>query len=105
MRCCAAKTVDPVIACLGLAFKADVDDLRESPAVQIARSIAAQGIGEVIAVEPHIREHPEFELVELEEALERADIVLVLVDHSAFRSLSPEHFHEKLLVDTRGLFR
>jgi UDP-N-acetyl-D-mannosaminuronic acid dehydrogenase len=78
--------------------------LRQSPAVDIVRKLLAEDVGEILVVEPHIQSHPEFDLVSLERALERANVVLVLVDHSRFRALSPEFFHEKLLIDTRGLF-
>jgi UDP-N-acetyl-D-mannosaminuronic acid dehydrogenase len=101
---CAARVKDPVIACLGLSFKADVDDLRESPAVGIVRELRERGIGELLVVEPHLLFHPDFELVELEEAVERANVVLVLVDHEPFRRLRREALHEKLLIDTRGLY-
>jgi UDP-N-acetyl-D-mannosaminuronic acid dehydrogenase len=71
------------IACLGLAFKPDIDDLRESPAVHIAASL--QGLGyDIVAVEPNIEEHNEFKTVELDEALRTADVVAVLVKHRQF---------------------
>lgn len=101
---CAARLRDPVIACLGLAFKADVDDLRESPAVDIVRAIQAREVGEVLVVEPHISEHPEFQLCALEPALARADIVVVLVDHKRFKRIPREATHEKVLIDTKGVF-
>lgn len=71
------------IACLGLAFKPDIDDLRESPAVQIAQSLQEQGY-DLIAVEPNIEEHASFTLVELNAALCAADIMVVLVKHRQF---------------------
>ncbi|MEO6709840.1 MAG: UDP-N-acetyl-D-mannosamine dehydrogenase [Planctomycetota bacterium] len=101
---CASQVRKPVIACLGLTFKADVDDLRESPAVDIVRELAAQGVGELLVVEPHLESHPEFQLVALEEAVRRANIVLVLVDHKRFKRLRRELLNEKLLIDTRGVF-
>jgi UDP-N-acetyl-D-mannosaminuronic acid dehydrogenase len=101
---CAAKLRDPVIACLGLAFKADVDDLRESPAVEIVRSLARRGVGRLVVVEPHVRSHGEFELASLETALKQADIVLVLVDHKQFKRVPREALQEKILIDTRGVF-
>lgn len=73
----------PRIACLGLAFKPDIDDLRESPALSIAMTLKAQGYN-VIAVEPNIEHHGELELVKLDEALSRADVVAVLVKHREF---------------------
>ena len=73
----------PKVACLGLAFKPDIDDLRESPAVQVAASLQAQGY-EVVAVEPNIQSHDLFVLVTLKKALQTADVVAVLVKHRQF---------------------
>ncbi len=101
---CAKRVVKPVIACLGLSFKADVDDLRESPAVEIVREIQARNVGELLVVEPHLLSHPDFELVRLDEAVARANIVLVLVDHKQFKRLRRDALNEKILIDTRGLF-
>jgi UDP-N-acetyl-D-mannosaminuronic acid dehydrogenase len=101
---CARKIKDPVIACLGLAFKADVDDLRESPAVEIVRALQQDAVGELLVVEPNIKSHDEFQITSLESAVQRADIVLVLVDHKRFKRLSREALNEKILIDTRGLF-
>ncbi|SEA58453.1 UDP-N-acetyl-D-mannosamine dehydrogenase [Alkalimonas amylolytica] len=100
----------PVIACLGLAFKADIDDLRESPALDIAKELTEQRIGEVLWVEPNIRSLPKAyqaftpQLVSLHEALERAHILVVLVDHKQFKSLKPGDVAAKVVIDTRGLF-
>ncbi|NUP95128.1 MAG: UDP-N-acetyl-D-mannosamine dehydrogenase [Planctomycetaceae bacterium] len=101
---CARRVVDPVIACLGLSFKADVDDLRESPAVEIVHELKRRNLGELLVVEPHLLFHPDFELVKLEEAVRRANIVLVLVDHKPFKRLRRDALNEKILIDTRGLF-
>jgi UDP-N-acetyl-D-mannosaminuronic acid dehydrogenase len=73
----------PKIACLGLAFKPDIDDLRESPAVRIARQLQDQDY-DVIAVEPNISIHESIEIASLDDALERADVVAVLVRHREF---------------------
>jgi UDP-N-acetyl-D-mannosaminuronate dehydrogenase len=101
----AARFRRPAIACLGLAFKADVDDLRESPALRIVRRLREEDLGELLVCEPHVRGFDEFPLVPLEEAVERADIVLLLVDHRAFRRLKPAKLQEKVLIDTRGMWR
>ena len=78
----------PVVALLGLAFKPNIDDLRESPAVNIAREMLDIGSIEVLLVEPNINKLPkvlEFgKLVSLSEALERADVVAILVAHDDF---------------------
>ena len=100
----------PVIACLGLAFKPDIDDLRESPALDITHNLASMNIGEILAVEPNIHQLPEklakkgVELVSLTAALERANVLLVLVDHKPFKALSINDVNTKVVVDTRGLF-
>ena len=100
----ARRMRDPVIACLGLAFKADVDDLRESPAVDIVRRLVEANVGEVIVCEPNIEEHDEFTLVDQAEALRRADLVVVLVDHRPFKRIPREALHETVLIDTKGVF-
>ncbi|TCW83047.1 UDP-N-acetyl-D-mannosamine dehydrogenase [Burkholderia sp. SRS-46] len=99
---------EPVVACLGLAFKADIDDLRESPAVEIVRTLAERAIGEVIVVEPNVGALPgslegSAVLVELADALARADIVVILVDHRQFKRIDPLKLHTKIVIDTRGL--
>lgn len=94
----------PTIACLGLAFKANVEDLRASPALEIVRRLRESELGTLLVVEPNLQRHDEFDLVELSSALESADIVVVLVDHDEFRELDPSLFSGKLLIDTRGLY-
>jgi UDP-N-acetyl-D-mannosaminuronic acid dehydrogenase len=74
------------VACMGLAFKPDIDDLRESPALYIARRLKADGL-DILAVEPNIKSHKEFEIVDYKIALEQADIVTFLVAHKEFKSL------------------
>ncbi len=77
------------VACMGLAFKPDIDDLRESPALYIAKRLKADGLN-VLAVEPNIEEHEEFEIVEYKKALEEADVVTFLVAHKEFKGLDIE---------------
>jgi UDP-N-acetyl-D-mannosaminuronic acid dehydrogenase len=77
----------PKVACLGLAFKPDIDDLRESPAVHVCVALQSQGY-DVIAVEPNIVSHDKFVLASLEEALKTADVVAVLVKHRQFIQLA-----------------
>lgn len=73
----------PKVACLGLAFKPDIDDLRESPAVHIASELVRQGY-DVVAVEPNIDAHDKFSMVSLDDALATADVFAVLVKHRQF---------------------
>ncbi|MDN5098594.1 UDP-N-acetyl-D-mannosamine dehydrogenase [Aliarcobacter butzleri] len=77
------------IACMGLAFKPDIDDLRESPALYIARRLKAEGL-EIFAVEPNIKSHKEFEMIDYKEAIKKADIVTFLVAHKEFKNLDIE---------------
>jgi UDP-N-acetyl-D-mannosaminuronic acid dehydrogenase len=99
----------PVIACLGLAFKADIDDLRESPALQIVQELAKSNVGKIIAVEPNIKCLPEnlmsngVELSSLSSALEEANVVVVLVDHKEFKVADSTQFATKVVIDTRGI--
>ncbi|CZF77490.1 UDP-N-acetyl-D-mannosamine dehydrogenase [Grimontia marina] len=109
-----AKAADefkrPVIACLGLAFKADIDDLRESPALQIVEELASKNIGQIFAVEPNVESIPErlvhagVEQMTLEGAIERANIIVVLVDHKQFKESDKMQFATKVVIDTRGIF-
>ena len=77
----------PKVACLGLAFKPDIDDLRESPAVHVASALQAQAYN-VVAVEPNIQSHEKFKLLTAEDALQTADVIAVLVKHRRFVQLA-----------------
>ncbi|HEX2948818.1 MAG TPA: nucleotide sugar dehydrogenase, partial [Armatimonadota bacterium] len=99
---------EPVIACLGLAFKANIDDLRESPAVEIAMQLGERFPGQVVAVEPNIRELPQalvgvLRLCDLRTALAEADVIVILVDHTQFKQVDPIRLQAKVVVDTRGV--
>ena len=99
----------PIIACLGLAFKADIDDLRESPALNIVKDLVAKGVGEIIAVEPNIKQLPDslkdsgVILSSLENALDKANIIVVLVDHKQFIATDRAQYAAKVVIDTRGI--
>ena len=77
---------EATIACMGLAFKPDIDDLREAPALYIAQTLKAQGL-EVLAVEPNISEHKDFEIVNYLYAINEADVIVYLVGHKEFKSI------------------
>ena len=75
----------PKIACLGLAFKPDIDDLRESPAIEVVEALLAS-CASVLCVEPNITDHPYFLISSFEDALRDADVIAILVGHKEFRS-------------------
>jgi UDP-N-acetyl-D-mannosaminuronic acid dehydrogenase len=74
----------PVVACMGIAFKPDIDDLRESPAKYITSQIISEARADVLIVEPNICEHKSFSLTNLDAAYQQADIVVWLVRHKEF---------------------
>lgn len=76
----------PVIACMGLAFKPDIDDLRESPALEIARNLHNSQLN-IICVEPNVHQLKDLTLVTTKDAIEQADIICFLVKHSSFKGL------------------
>lgn len=102
-------TRDVTIACFGLAFKPDIDDLRESPALAIAQQIAATHSGLVLAVEPNIHEIPKKSAGKLilkntEQAIEESDVAVILVDHKVFKTIPGSMFSCHRLIDSRGIF-
>lgn len=107
------KFIKPTIAILGIAFKANIDDLRQSPSKDIALSLAGnQPNANLLIVEPNIDYLPEaFEefnnvkLSTLEAAIRGADIILLLVDHDEFKAIDVDTLREKIVVDTKGLWR
>lgn len=96
---------DVTLACYGLTFKPDVDDLRESPALEIVRKLAMHHAGRVLAVEPNITTLPaglgKIEKVEIAVAKAEADVHVLLVDHNQFKASSAP---EGLIVDVRGVW-
>lgn len=105
------RVEEPKIACFGLAFKPDIDDLRESPALEITRELANQYKGQVMAVEPNIeiseaaQNNWNFELVSAEEAINKADVLVLLVDHREFKELQADNLQDKAIVDTKGIWK
>ncbi len=95
------------IGCLGLAYKADVDDLRESPSLDIVRELHRRGFADILACDPYVTEEQfdEFPLYVLETILEKSDMLLLLTDHVQFLRISAEQLSQKIIVDTRGMWR
>jgi UDP-N-acetyl-D-mannosaminuronic acid dehydrogenase len=108
-----ADKMSPRIAVLGLAFKANIDDLRESPAVTIVQKLSVKLDGaEIIVVEPHVEKLPNklaglqnVSLEGLESSLAVADAVVLLVDHDVFKEIDPNLIAGKSIIDTRGIWQ
>jgi UDP-N-acetyl-D-mannosaminuronic acid dehydrogenase len=112
IKAAAARLRQPVIACLGLSYKSDIDDLRESPALHIVEHLAGENAGELLVVEPNIRRLPQslsgfpsVRLTDLHSALRDADIIALLVDHRQFKRVDRELLNLKIVIDTRGMWR
>lgn len=102
---------EPKVACLGLAFKPDIDDLRESPSLQITKELAEKNIAHIYAVEPNVTELPKkleglsnVEFCDYKEAIAKANILLLLVDHKEFKELDRRLLADKCVIDTRGIW-
>lgn len=99
----AAKTDrEPVVACMGLAFKPDIDDLRESPSKYITSRIISESRADVLVVEPNISSHKSFNITDYREAYEKADIIAFLVGHKEFKTLTKNP--DKVILDFCGVF-
>ncbi len=94
----------PVVAMMGLAFKPNIDDLRESPAKYIVTKVMqSSSNANILVVEPNIKEHKVFKLTDYRQAYEEADIVVFLTAHDPFRQL--QWSDEKVILDFCGIFR
>ncbi|SDG73016.1 UDP-N-acetyl-D-mannosamine dehydrogenase [Bosea robiniae] len=106
----ASRFRDPVIACLGVTYKNDVEDLRESPALEIIGHLAANSQQKILVCDPMVKvlpsslaDHANVSLVDLDTARAEADIIVCLVGHRAFQRLDPKLFFNKVVIDTIGL--
>lgn len=91
---------EPLVACMGIAFKPDIDDLRESPSLYIVNQLLSSGI-ELIISEPNIAAHKSIKLTHYKEAINQADIIVFLVSHKEFKTVSvPEN---KIVLDICGV--
>ena len=102
----------PTIAVFGLSYKPDLDDMRESPAIDVAQHLARDGNYDLVIVEPNIDElpaslasHANCKLVGMKEAIQKADILALLVAHAAFKKIPASAIAEKVVIDTVGLWR
>ena len=99
------------ITCLGLSFKPNIDDLRQSPALEIAKKISMMSFKKLYLVEPNISimpnyfdHHDDIELVDLEFAVNSSEIVVLLVDHNEFNQINLDLLSDKYVIDTRGIW-
>lgn len=103
------KLNNPKITCFGLAFKPNIDDLRESPALGICKKLSLK-FKNVLAVEPNIKVLPSVlqqenvELVSLEDGL-KSDVLVMLVEHNEFKNIQPKINNNQRIVDTRGIWK
>jgi UDP-N-acetyl-D-mannosaminuronic acid dehydrogenase len=88
---------------MGLAFKPDIDDLRESPAKYITQKVMQSEQNNFMVVEPNIREHSVFKLTNYLDAYEKADIIVFLVAHKEFKTLI--YNENKVILDFAGIFK
>jgi UDP-N-acetyl-D-mannosaminuronic acid dehydrogenase len=99
------------IVCLGITFKPDIDDLRESPALQITQSLAKRYPGQLRVVEPNVQTLPDslkdmkVSLMTLKDAFSDAHVLVLLVDHTEFRNARPDRDKKQKLIDTRGIWK
>lgn len=94
----------PIVAMMGLAFKPNIDDLRESPAKCITTKVMqACNNADILVVEPNVKEHKVFKLTDYKEAYEKADIVVFLTAHDPFKELP--YMEDKVVLDFCGIYR
>ena len=92
----------PVVAMMGLAFKPNIDDLRESPAKYITTKVMqSHNNADILVVEPNVKEHKVFKLTDYKVAYEKADIVVFMVAHKEFKELP--HTDDKIILDFCGI--
>lgn len=108
----AAEFKDPIVACFGLTYKADVEDIRESPAIQIVEKLAQANVGQILVVDPYIKElparlqhYPQVNLTQINTALTEANIIVGLVGHQEFLQLDHSRFSHKIVIDSCGIWR
>ena len=100
------------VACLGLSYKADIDDLRESPSIEFVRRLRGMMNNPILVVEPYVAELPAalsglngVSLTGIDDALAKAAVVVLLTDHKAFTQLPPEAFAGRTVIDSRGALK
>lgn len=106
----AKKLINPNILCLGLTYKADVEDLRESPSLDIALELSKIFPDNLMVSDPILSKNQKVDLqkkmrlVDFEMGLKNADIIVLLTDHSVFKTISHNDIMQKIVIDTRGMW-
>lgn len=105
-----SRLKDPIIACLGLSYKPDIDDLRESPALEVVEALSVKSGSEILVVEPNVSKVPDslegkVTLTDIDEVIKRADIVVALVGHKEFKRFNSALFNDRILLDFVNIFR
>lgn len=101
--CKSMNEEDIVITCLGLTFKADIDDIRESPALKIFNELERKHTGNVFAVEPNIsKDDMGFNLISIDKALKVSNIIVALVDHKQFKKIKFKN--STVIIDCKGIY-
>ncbi len=90
----------PKIACLGLTYKPDIDDLRERPALYIVKRLIKEGY-DILLVDPNVKDFKEFKIYKINEALEKADLIVFLVKHKTFLNIKIKN---KYFLDFCGMY-
>lgn len=106
----ALRFKDPVIHCLGLTYKADVDDIRQSPSIEIVQHLADKKLGKLLVSDPLLNHLPqnlqdqEITFIDFEAGIKQADIIVLLTDHSVFKTIDHKLIMQKNIIDTRGVW-
>ena len=101
----ARKKKSAVIGCLGLTYKANIDDIRESPALEIVHQLQQLHSGRVLVSDPYVKEAKGISLIPWTKTVTEADILVLLVDHREFLSLPTRRRRGQKIIDTRGIWR
>ena len=101
-----------IIACFGLSYKANIDDIRESPSLKIIKKISRYNFKKILLVDPYVKKHPllinninKLVMCNIRDAIKKADIILFLVDHKEFKKINKENLKNKIIIDTKGIFQ
>ncbi len=101
----------PVVVCFGLTFKPNIDDIRESPAIKITKHLASNFDCTVAVVEPNVHNIPtilqglNINFLSLNDAISKGDILILLVDHEEFKKINKSLIEQKIIIDTKGIWR